>query len=285
MLNSETETAIRLAREAGAAILEIYTNGFQIEEKRVFESYSEPVTIADREANEIICNELRRKFPEDHILSEEETDDANSRLAHKRVWMIDPLDGTQGFVRKDDDFAVQIGLAENGVPVLGVVFLPIQKQLFFASKNSGALFVEENETPRQIFVSEKSDFAEINMAVSRQHKSPKLNLIADRLGIRLQTSRGSVGLKIGLVATRICDLYMHLGNRTKFWDTCAPQIILEEAGGKLTDIFGTKIDYETIDVQNHNGILAANATLHETILKEIQPLLTEIGRSRVVNVT
>jgi 3'(2'), 5'-bisphosphate nucleotidase len=76
---------------------------------------------------------------------------------------------------------------------------------------------------------------------------------------------------------------MHLGNRTKFWDTCAPQIILEEAGGMLTDIFGAKLDYETLDVQNHNGILATNALVHATIVKEIRPVLQEIGRIRVVS--
>ncbi len=88
-------------------------------------------------------------------------------------------------------------------------------------------------------------------------------------------------MKVGLIAEQIADIYIHLSPRTKFWDTCAPQIILEEAGGKLTDIFGEKIRYDLHDVQNHNGVLSSNGAAHDKAVKKLKPILNEFGRLRV----
>lgn len=280
MLEKELKTAIALARAAGAVILDFYEKDFEIEQKICADNFFEPVTIADRTASKIIVEGLAEIFSNDGILSEEEFDD-QKRLEKQRVWIIDPLDGTQGFVKKDGDFAVQIGLSEKGKAVLGVVFLPLENILYFASQNNGAWMIESNKAQKRLQVSGKSDFREMNLAVSRNHRSPNMNRVLEEFGLKREIKRGSVGLKIGLIARQIADLYVHFSPRTKHWDTCAPEIILREAGGNLTDIFGGKIFYNTADVHNHNGVLASNGAAHAQAVENLKPLLNEFGRLRV----
>ena len=280
MLKKELETAIALARNAGDLILEFYENGFEVEEKFSKDNFSEPVTEADRASSELIIAGLREAFPMDGILSEEAVD-TDERLTKQRVWMIDPIDGTRSFVEKAGDFAVQIGLTENGKPIVGVVFQPINNRLYFAVKDKGAYLIDNNGELQKLQVSDKFDFREMTLAVSRSHRSPKMASLADYFGFKDELPHGSVGLKIGLLAQQQADLYIHLSPRTKFWDTCAPQIILEEAGGKLTDLFGQEIIYDIQDVQNYNGVLATNGTAHETVLAHLKQLLAKFGRLRV----
>lgn len=284
MLNEELQTAMNLARQAGALIMRHYAAGVRTEEKIGADNYSEPVTIADRESSELIVEGLKKAFPEDGILSEEAAD-TKERLTKNRAWMIDPIDGTLGFIENRDDFAVQIGLAENGKSILGVVFQPVENVLYFASEDAGAFRVEANGEILRLRVSEKTDLSKMNLAVSYNHPSPRMKLVKAQLGIGKETRRGSVGIKVGLLATRECDLYIHLSNRTKYWDTCAPQIILEEAGGRFTDIFGEDYRYDEPDVQNHNGLIASNGISHEAVLEKLKPLLTDFGRMRVLKKT
>lgn len=281
MLEKELEIAIALARLAGISILEFYALEIIAEEKFGLDNFSEPVTIADKTASRIIVEGLAEAFPEDGILSEEETDVVEIRASRSRVWMIDPIDGTWGFIKKDGDFGVQIGLVENEEAIAGVVFLPFHNELYYASKGNGAFLVEGENAPKRLKVSGKTNFTEMSLASSRNHRSPKMHRIIEDFGFRQEIQRGSVGLKVGLIAQEICDLYIHLSPRTKFWDTCAPQIILEEAGGRMTDLFGFPFNYNLDDVQNHNGIVATNGAAHEEILLRLKPLLAEFGRLRV----
>lgn len=279
MPSLELETAIDLARRAGETILQHYRDGFEAEEKLGVDNFYEPVTIADRDASRLIVDALSAAFPMDAILSEEEPDDPSVRLSKKRAWIIDPIDGTSGFVKRDGDFGVQIGLADAGRPVLGVVFLPFHDILTFAESGKGAYIVEKGGEPQRAAVSLKADFGEMSAAVTRNHISPRMGRIIEHFGFANVVRRGSVGLKVGLIADRTCDIYIHPSPRTKIWDTCAPQIILEEAGGRLTDLFGESIRYDTADVQNHNGILAVNAAAFEMAVDHLKPLLREFGRS------
>lgn len=281
MLEKELETAVELARRASVAIMKIYQDGFEIEEKFANTSYSEPVTIADKTASKIIVKGLAEVFPDDAILSEEEPDDVERRLQKSRVWIIDPLDGTKGFTQKMSDFGVQIALTENGVPVLGVVLQPIGNNLYFAVKGKGAFLQINDKAPKRLQVSDKSDFSKMILAVSRSHRSKNMNRIFRHFGFKDEFRHGSVGLKVGFLTQKIADIYLHLSPHTKFWDTAAPQIILEEAGGKLTDIFGEKIRYAIEDVRNHNGILASNGVSHKKAVSHLRELLTKFGRLRV----
>jgi 3'(2'), 5'-bisphosphate nucleotidase len=281
MLEKELETAIALAKQAGDVILHFYASGCEAEEKIFEDNFSEPVTIADRTASKVIVEGLSDVFPHDGVLSEEEFDD-KTRLSKSRVWIIDPLDGTSGFIEKTGDFAVQIGLAENGAAVLGVVFMPLQNILYYAVKNSGAFVVENNEPPKLLRVSGKTDFTQMSLASSRNHRSPRMSQVVKKFGLKSEVQRGSVGLKVGLITQQFADLYIHLSPRTKHWDTCAPEIILTEAGGELTDLFGDKIIYNISDVHNHNGVLATNGAAHDEAVNHLKHLLKEFGRFRVV---
>jgi 3'(2'), 5'-bisphosphate nucleotidase len=281
MLEKELETAVALAREAGRVILEFYALEIIAEQKLGADNHSEPVTIADKTASRMIVEGLMKSFPADGILSEEETDVIEIRAARNRVWMIDPIDGTWGFIKKDGDFGVQIGLTKGGEAILGVVYLPVHNLLYYAARGEGAFLIEGNDdSPKRLRVSGKADFTEMFLASSRNHRSPKMHRIIEDFGFRQEIQRGSVGLKVGLIARQICDIYIHLSPRTKFWDTCAPQVILEEAGGQMTDLFGAPLRYDLPDVQNHNGILASNGAAHERAVLQLRPLLREFGRLR-----
>lgn len=277
----EIETAISAARRAGTRILEHYALEIIAEEKLGIDLYTEPVTAADREASRLIVEALGEAFPMDAILSEEEPDNPQHRVSRSRAWIIDPMDGTAGFVKKDGDFGVQIGLAIKGEPVLGVVFLPFHDILYYAVKGEGSFAISGNAEPQRLHVSGETDFTRMSIALTRHHPSSNMARIVEEFGIRKQVKRGSVGLKVGLIAEQTCDIYIHPSPRTKFWDTCAPQIILEEAGGRLTDIFGFPIEYDLISVQNFNGILATNGVSHQKAVEKLKPLLAEFKRSRV----
>lgn len=280
-LERELNLAIELGKKAGEEIREHYAREIVSESKMGVDNIHEPVTAADKAASRIIVEGIQTAFPDDGILSEEEADASSHRLSRDRVWIIDPIDGTSGFIKKDGDFAVQIGLAESGYPIMGVVYLPARDVLYFASKRNGTFRSVNGETPVKLSVSNKTDFAEMDIAVSRDHRSPKMTRIIQELGLRKEIGRGSVGVKIGLIAEQTCDLYVHLSHRTKFWDTCAPQIILEEAGGKVTDLFGNEFRYDLVSVLNLNGIVASNGVAHDETLARLVPILDDLGRDRL----
>jgi 3'(2'), 5'-bisphosphate nucleotidase len=274
----ELRIATELARAAGAAILEHYDGPIKVEQKKSAEDV-EPVTQADRIANELIVTGLKREFPDDGILAEESVD-TKRRLAKSRVWMVDPLDGTNGFIDGNGDFAVQIGLAEEGQCVAGVVYQPLTGVLYRAVRGEGAWLERPQFAPERVHVSDKTNLSSMRLAASRSHRSPRMNKVVERLGFREEVQRGSVGIKIGLLVEQQCDVYIHLSPRTKQWDTCAPEVILAEAGGRVSDLFGYPLNYNVPDVQNRNGLVASNGAAHDRIIATLAPLLDEFGRKR-----
>lgn len=278
MLERELETATALVRIAGEAVMKFYVEGFEAESKIGSDNFSEPVTVADREASRIIVTGLAAAFPDDGILSEEEIDHIHTRLSKERVWIIDPIDGTAGFVDHDGDFAIQIGLAEHGIPVLGVVYQPFQEIMSYAVQGGGSFTSTAGGKSVRHFTSDKNALRLMTMAVSRHHPSNRLSRIIKDFGVPNTVSRGSVGLKVSLIVDQTADIYVSPGARTKLWDTCAPQVILEEAGGKFTDMFGFDLVYDTADLQNRNGLLATNGAAHDAAVKRLAPLLKEFGR-------
>lgn len=278
-LKHELDFATDLARAAGAAILEHYRGPLNIETKHSDDD-SEPVTQADRIANELIVTRLQREFPNDGILAEESVD-TSRRLRKSRVWMIDPLDGTNGFIAGNGDFAVQIGLAEEGEPIVAVVYQPSTGVLYHAVRGEGSWIERAQLEPERARVSNKTDLKEMRLAASRSHRSSRMNKVVQRFGFREEVQRGSVGIKIGLLIEQQCDLYIHLSPRTKQWDTCAPQLILTEAGGRMTDLFGEPLNYNVPEVQNRNGLVATNGASHDRVIDMLAPLLREFGREPV----
>ena len=272
----ELRVALTLAHEAGAAVLEFYRGPLQIEQKYASDE-REPVTEADRVANELIVEGLRQQFPDDGILAEESVDTPR-RLKKRRVWMVDPLDGTNGFIDGNGDFAVQIGLVAAGQPVLGVVYQPATGVLYRAIREGGAWIEGPHQTTTQANVSSQTNLSSMRLAASRSHRSPRMDRVVKSFAVKEEVRRGSVGIKVGLIIEQQCDLYVHLSPRTKQWDTCAPEVILTEAGGRLTDLFGQPLRYNSPEVQNRDGIVASNGTAHDAIITALVPLLAEFER-------
>jgi 3'(2'), 5'-bisphosphate nucleotidase len=275
----ELTVALELAREAGALILDFYEGPLDIQHKA--DSYDhEPVTQADKLANELIVTRLQQEFPADGILAEESID-TSRRLDKARVWMIDPLDGTTGFIDGNGDFAVQIGLSENGECMLGVVYQPLSGVLYRAVRGGGAWVERPDFAPAQGQVSAQREISSMRLAASRSHRSPRMDQVVKAFGLKDEVLRGSVGIKVGLIVEQQCDLYVHLSPRTKQWDTCAPEVILQEAGGRITDLFGQRLRYNHAEVQNRNGVVASNGVSHDRIVELLRPLLIRFGRVAV----
>jgi 3'(2'), 5'-bisphosphate nucleotidase len=272
----EIKVAVNLARSAGEAILAKYGKPLCVEQKSL-EDDVEPVTQADRIANELIVNGLKAEFPSDGILAEESVD-TERRLSKSRVWLVDPIDGTNGFIDGNGDFAVQIGLVENGECVAGIVYLPLTDVLYRAVRGAGTWIERPELPPEKAAVSDRRRFSEMRLAASRSHRSSRMNKVVERFGFREEVQRGSVGIKVGLLVEEQCDLYIHLSGRTKQWDTCAPQLVLTEAGGRFTDLFGRPLNYNVPDVNNRNGLVASNGVSHDLIIETLAPLLAEFGR-------
>jgi 3'(2'), 5'-bisphosphate nucleotidase len=276
----ELEVVTELARDAGAILLRHYHSPFLVEQKVNANKELEEVTAADREANDLIVRRLAAEFPDDGILAEESAD-TERRLDKDRVWMIDPMDGTKNFIQRDGDFAVQIGLAVNGESVAGVVYQPVRDVLYRAARGSGSWIEAPGKSAARMSVSVVVAPHEMVLASSRSHRSPRMELVVSRFGFKDEVRRGSVGVKIGLITEQLADLYLHLSPSTKQWDTCAPEIILIEAGGRLTDLFGHPLRYNGVRVDNRNGIVATNGAAHEMVIENLAPLLNEFGREPV----
>jgi len=273
----EIEVATELARDAGAILRSHYHSPFLVEQKINALQEIEEVTAADREANDLIVRRLLTEFPDDGILAEE-SKDTERRLTKDRVWLIDPMDGTKNFIQRDGDFAVQIGLAVNGEAVAGVVYQPVRDVLYRAARNAGSWIEMKDEPATRMQVSSENDPGKMVLASSRSHRSPRMERVVESFGFKKETRRGSVGVKVGLIAEQQADIYLHLSPSTKQWDTCAPEIILIEAGGRLTDLFGRLLRYNDIRVDNRNGIVATNGAAHELVIENLKPLLREFGR-------
>ena len=226
-------TQVRLiAEQAGQAILEYFAD-------KDFEEFSKsdesPVTSADFAANDVVINALQKLTPSIPIMSEEtEGLLLNDRVDWSEYWLVDPLDGTQEFVAGRPDFAVNIALIKDNKPILGVIHAPVTGEFYWAAQGCGAYKIKKDEQkPLKANVIDPVK-SELMVAISRVQK---LETITKHIkpGISLQfISLGSCALKSCLVAEGKADIYIRVGP-TGEWDTGAPQIIVEEAGGLIID--------------------------------------------------
>ncbi|PIN73775.1 3'(2'),5'-bisphosphate nucleotidase CysQ [Candidatus Woesearchaeota archaeon CG10_big_fil_rev_8_21_14_0_10_45_16] len=253
--------AIEGILEAGKAVMEIYSRDYDISRDKD----GEPTTEADKKSNQILMNALGKTGH--MILSEEDVND-EKRLGEEYVWIVDPIDGTSDFVNKTGEFTIMVGLVKDHVPVLGLVLWPPQKILFIGEKGKGAYKLEKGEW-QKIRCSSKTDLKECRLMRSRHHLSEEEQRVASELGITMAAARGS-SLKAMDIAQGSGDLYFTLTSKIKQWDTCASYCILTEAGGKMTDIFGNALQYNTTKVNHENGILATNGIVHENFIKNCQ---------------
>lgn len=259
----ELDIAIKAAKEAGDAILEIYQGNFETSTKKD----DSPITDADLRSNEIIKKILSQTGYT--ILSEEDKDD-HSRLSQEMVWIVDPLDGTSDFIDKTGEFTVMIALIKNKKPILGVIGWPTERTLFVAQKGCGA-FRYSNDEWKKISVTNMSELSKCRAIGSRHHLSEKEKLFIKKLGIRDFTSIGS-SLKVGKISSGEAEAYITTTNKMKEWDSAASYCIILEAGGKMTDMLGNDLTYNNKEVFHQNGILVTNGLIHEKIIEEFKKL-------------
>lgn len=228
---------IGIAKRAGAAIMEIYAHSIEVQHK----ADNSPLTQADLAAHHIIEAGLIAVTPNLPVLSEESFSISyDTRRQWDRYWLVDPLDGTREFIKRNGEFTVNIALIEHHQPVMGVVYAPALDMLFYAAQGQGAYRQLAIHAPQPIHA-RAFDPTQVIVASSRSHAGDELIRFLDRIGPHQLISMGS-SLKICLVAEGRADIYPRLG-LTSEWDTAAAQCILQEAGGKLVDTEGRSFQY------------------------------------------
>jgi len=256
----ETKLAIDAALKASDAVLTIYNKDFSISLK----DDNQPITEADIQSNQIIqkCISSSR-VP---ILSEESPDNKEKRMDSKKIWIIDPLDGTTDFINKTGEFTIMISLVEKNEPAMGVISHPFENKLYVAQKGQGAYsYYDENWI--KLEVSKTSILSQCRAVGSRFHQSDQEKNFLKILDILKFTSRGS-SLKVLDISSGKAELYFTTTNKIKQWDTCASNCIIAEAGGKMTDMSGLPLEYNTNIVNHQNGILVTNNTIHQNIVQK-----------------
>ena len=249
-MEREIDELRKAVLEAGKAVSELAKNGFEIELK----SNRDPVTSADAEANRILKEALMNNFPEYGWLSEETCDD-HDRLARRRVWVVDPIDGTKEFITGIPEFAISVALVEDGFPVLCALYNPATAECFNAVRGKGVWLNGEPIHCRQA-VSERltvlASRTEVTKGLFRRFE-PYIEL----------TSVGSVAYKLALVAAGKADATFSLEPKNE-WDIAAGVLLVEESGGKATDNKGTPIVFNQARTLV-SGVIGAAATAYGPI--------------------
>lgn len=232
-----------IARAAGEAIMEVYRGHIEVERKED----NSPLTVADLAANHVIQSNLTKLSSDLPIISEESASiDYSVRAAWRRYWLVDPLDGTREFIKRNDEFTVNIALIEEGRPVLGVVYAPALSLMYSASTETGAIKQRGTAAPTPIRARPLDTSGPV-IAGSRSHAGEKMEAFLQQVEARYAApkllSLGS-SLKICLVAEGEADVYPRLGP-TSEWDTGAAQAVLECAGGSIVDREGKVLRYNT----------------------------------------
>ncbi len=244
------DLALETAYEAGEIIKKIYQQEFDVQKK----SDNSPVTSADIAANHIIEEAIKSNFPEHGVLSEE-TVSQFRRGDSDYCWIIDPLDGTKEFIKKTDEFTVNIALTYKSDVIMGVVYAPIFDEMYYAVVSEGAWYIK-NGKKTKIEVSDKKD--KLNVLISRSRQSTKSKLLIDNNihFIENVTPMGS-SLKGCRIAKGDYDVYYNCG-RSMIWDTCAVEIIVREAGGVFSQLNDVDIVYDLSTLSNENGFYILN---------------------------
>lgn len=257
------ELAKKSAYEAGAIIMSYYGNAIVTEKMD-----TSPVTDADVHAHDHLMTTLASSnIP---VLSEEGLEVPHPYPQY--IWIIDPIDGTRGFINETGDFAVMIGLLEHGRPVLGVVYTPAADTMYFALKDAGAYMMHAGKKLK-LAVSDRIAPA-LHALTSKNHVMPYMQEVAIALGVTESISMGGIGVKAGIVAESRGDYFLTLGALGE-WDVCAPEIIVLEAGGKVTDRYGAALTYDNDDSHIKNGVVFSNNACHGEVLTALETVLAQ----------
>ena len=256
--NNLIEQLIEISKEAGKAILEVYNTNFDYQIK---EDLS-PLTKADTLSHNIICQRLKMLTPDIPILSEENSDiPFNIKSLWKQYWLVDPLDGTKEFIKRNGEFTVNIALISKNQPIFGIIYIPVNNRLFWGSKIHGAYEIKNGMNQIKIHASTKNTK---KVAASRSHNNQEMNNFLEKLDAYTIVNIGS-SLKFCLVANGEIDIYPRLGP-TSEWDTAAGEAILKSAGGSVIDLELRNIVYNKENLLNPSFIAANDLDTAKEIL-------------------
>jgi 3'(2'), 5'-bisphosphate nucleotidase len=243
-----------IAVKAGEAIMEIYNSGNSDVE---YKADTSPLTEADKSSNTIICSELEKYFPFYPILTEEKADTDIIGRTHKRYcFIVDPLDGTKEFIKRNGEFTVNIALTFDGEPIFGVIHVPCTKTTYFAYKNGGAYKTSGDGSSDRINASSRRNG--LTVVASRSHGDDRLEkLLAKNKDMIANTVSIGSSLKGCLIAEGVADIYYRFGY-TMEWDTAAMHVICVEAGAFIRQLDDTPLLYNRRNTLNEKGFYILN---------------------------
>lgn len=263
----ELDTALEAAQLAGRALQELYA-----EFQRIPDAPADISTDADRRSQEIILGVLRRAFPRDAFCAEEQTRGlAGLPSTGARQWVIDPIDGTRGFARKNGEFSVMVAFVEDGHIGAGVVLEPAQERVTYASQGTGCWRRDGRDTSaRRCRVSATNSLSNATLVQSHSKVQPSPPVAAVKPARVIETY--SAGIKLALVARGEADIYVNTYEAFHDWDICAGHILVAEAGGKTTGLKGEELRYGEPGAWQRSGLLATNGMLHHAAIEALRAM-------------
>lgn len=262
----------RIAEEAGRVLLSYYKQKLDVSYKT---DEFDPVTAADLAADQLIRERLTALYPDDQLLTEEQ--ESTQAIDYtRRIWVVDPLDGTKYFVRERDEFSVSIGLLEQGRPVLGVVHVPVAQKTYAADATGAWLYDASGSRP--LAVTQTARLDQVTDIVRMQlGEKKRFDTLVERF-LEHTKARTIVGagaaMKICMVAEGAADVLVNPSTDAKKWDTCAAHCILESAGGRISRFDGEPLDYTKESPVWDASYIATNGVLHKQLVAELHELIT-----------
>lgn len=265
MYSKEIQVMKKLACEAAQLILSVYHSDFSVTEK---DRQRGPVTEADLASDRVIVSGLKEAFPEDAIVSEESGGN-EQRQQRKRLWLVDPLDGTKEFVKRNGEFSIHIGLAVEGVPVLGLVYVPVTCECGYGGKGMGSYYEDAGGKVKQLFCSGRPNKSKILIG-SRSHRGKVYEKVKKILDPEDERSMGSVGCKALKICLGEADLLFYANAEINEWDVCAPMALVEGAGGSVTGLLGERLIFNSPPLKMEKGVLISNGVGHTELTEELK---------------
>jgi 3'(2'), 5'-bisphosphate nucleotidase len=262
---SELTAAITAAKKAGEAILDLYRTFTPIAN-----APADISTEADRQSQRLIIEALQGRFPEDRFCAEEDTGYTLPATPSERTWVVDPIDGTRGFAKKNGEFSVMIGLIDHDQVVLGVVLEPARRRLCYAVRAGGCWARDGDASePVPCQVSRTPTLSEAILTQSHSKPSSVPTPEVRVLGPRQVIETYSAGIKLAQVARGEADLYLNTYPQFHDWDICAGHVLVLEAGGKVTGLRGEPVTYGRPGAWQRDGLLASSGIVHQSALEAL----------------
>ncbi len=266
-MEAELQAALEAARRAGEIIVDAYQRFVAIPNARADIS-----TEADRQSQEAILSYLHQRFPADALCAEEQTPTlAAAPHTGARLWIVDPIDGTRGFAKKNGEFSVMIGFVQDGVIGVGVVLEPALRRLTYAIRGGGC-WRQDGDAPQPTRCRVSSTATLPEATLTQSHSKPgETSGPVQALRPKLVRETYSAGVKLALVARGEVDLYVNTYQAFSDWDICAGHILVAEAGGRVTGLRGEELRYGLPGAHQRHGLLATNGVLLDSALAGLSP--------------